>query len=82
MKAVLTSEIVKNTRRYDNDWLTVGAMMVIFLFHCARFFNFEDWHVKNNQLDQGLTLFVAIVAQWIMPLFLYFILPIGKRALW
>ena len=69
MEWPLTSEIVKNTRRYDNDWLTVGAMLMIFLFHCARFFNFEDWHVKNNQLDQGLTLFVAIVAQWIMPLF-------------
>jgi len=65
----LKPEDVKNTRRYDNDWLTVGAMLVIFLFHCARFFNFEDWHVKNNQLDQGMTLFVAIVAQWIMPLF-------------
>ena len=30
MKAVLTSEIGENTRRYDNDWLTVGAMLVIF----------------------------------------------------
>jgi len=69
MKAVLRAEIVKDTRRYDNDWLTVGAMLVIFFFHCARFFNFEDWHVKNNQLDHGMTLFVAIVAQWIMPLF-------------
>jgi glucan biosynthesis protein C len=56
-------------RRYDNDWLTVLAMLTIFFFHCARFFNFEDWHVKNNQLDPGMTLFVAIVAQWIMPLF-------------
>jgi hypothetical protein len=56
-------------RHYDNDWLTVLAMLVIFFFHCARFFNFEDWHVKNNQLDEGMTLFVAIVAQWIMPLF-------------
>ena len=59
----------QQARRYDNDWLTVLAMLTIFFFHCARFFNFEDWHVKNNQLDEGLTLFVAIVAQWIMPLF-------------
>jgi len=44
-------------------------LIIIFFFHCARFFNFEDWHVKNNQLDEGMTLFVAIVAQWIMPLF-------------
>lgn len=69
MEWALTTEVGKNTRRYDNDWLTVGAMLMIFFFHCARFFNFEDWHVKNNQLDHGMTLFVAIVAQWIMPLF-------------
>lgn len=56
-------------RRYEYDWLTVLAMLTIFLFHCARFFNHEDWHVKNNHLDTGLTYFVAIVAQWIMPLF-------------
>ncbi len=59
----------KEARHYDHDWLTVLAMLVIFLFHCARFFNFEDWHVKNNQLDAGMSLFVSIVAQWIMPLF-------------
>ncbi|UCD81949.1 MAG: acyltransferase [Desulfobacterales bacterium] len=62
-------ELRKPARQYDNDWLTVAAMLTIFFFHCARFFNFEDWHVKNNQLDQGMTLFVAIVAQWVMPLF-------------
>lgn len=69
MAGLSSSEAGKQARRYDNDWLTLLAMLVIFSFHCARFFNFEDWHVKNNQLDQGLTLFVAIVAQWIMPLF-------------
>jgi len=63
------SEPGKQARRYDNDWLTVLAMLTIFFFHCARFFNYEDWHVKNNQLDESLTLFVAVVAQWIMPLF-------------
>jgi glucan biosynthesis protein C len=61
--------IGKQARRYDNDWLTVLAMLTIFFFHCARFFNYEDWHVKNNQLDEGLTLFVAVVSQWVMPLF-------------
>lgn len=57
------------SRHHDNDWLTVGAMLTVFLFHCARFFNQEDWHVKNNQLSDGMSLFVAIVVQWIMPLF-------------
>jgi peptidoglycan/LPS O-acetylase OafA/YrhL len=25
-------------RRYDIDWLRVLAMMMVFFFHCARFF--------------------------------------------
>ena len=69
MERLHSFEPGQNTRAYDNDWLTVLAMLTIFFFHCARFFNYEDWHVKNNQLDGGLTLFVVIVAQWIMPLF-------------
>ncbi|MBF0377515.1 MAG: acyltransferase family protein [Desulfamplus sp.] len=51
------------------DWLNVLAMLTIFFFHCARFFNHEDWHVKNSQLSEGLSLFVVVVSQWIMPLF-------------
>ncbi len=63
------SEMGNNERRYDIDWLRVLAMLMIFLFHCARFFNYEDWQVKNNQLDFGMSVFVEIVSQWIMPLF-------------
>jgi surface polysaccharide O-acyltransferase-like enzyme len=59
----------KKTRRADIDWLRTGAMFVIFLFHCARFFDFEGWHIKNFQTDLGMSIFVAIVSQWIMPLF-------------
>lgn len=60
---------MNNERRYDIDWLRVLAMFMIFLFHNARFFSYEDWHVKNNQLDFGMSFFVEIVSQWIMPLF-------------
>lgn len=61
----------ESTRRHDNDWLTVLATLTIFFFHCARFFDIEGWHVKNNQLDQSLSLFVAVVCQWVMPLFFF-----------
>jgi len=57
------------SRHYENDWLTVLMTLVIFFFHCARFFDFEGWHVKNNQLSEGLTVFVGVVAQWVMPMF-------------
>ena len=56
-------------RRYDLDWLRVLAMLNIFLFHAARLFNYEDWHVKNNQTSFGPNLFVDIVCKYIMPLF-------------
>lgn len=56
-------------RRHDNDWLNVGAMVVIFFFHCARFFDAYGWHVKNPQVSPAAGLFVGITAQWIMPLF-------------
>ncbi len=59
----------KAKRRYDIDWLRVLAMLSIFLFHVARFFNDDDWHVKNPELSFGATVFVRIVVVWVMPLF-------------
>ena len=56
-------------RFYDIDWLRVLGMFTIFLFHNARFFNGDDWHVKNIQLDFGMSVFVAILDHFIMPLF-------------
>ncbi len=62
--------VVQNAeRRHDIDWLRVFAIAMIFLFHCAMFFSLHDWHVKNNQLNFGMSVFVGVVSQWIMPLF-------------
>jgi peptidoglycan/LPS O-acetylase OafA/YrhL len=58
-----------NQRQYDIDWLRAFAIVVVFLFHCAVFFSYEYWHVKNDRLSFGMTVFVGIVSQWIMPLF-------------
>lgn len=73
----LEGEMTKQqTRRVDpgarhdaNDWLTVFGLLVVFSFHCARHFDHEGWHIKNDVLSNGLSLYVAIVSQWIMPLF-------------
>jgi surface polysaccharide O-acyltransferase-like enzyme len=56
-------------RRLDIDWLRVLAMFSVFLFHCARYFDHDGWHVKNPQLSLGFSVFVGILVQWIMPIF-------------
>jgi len=56
-------------RYYDMDWLRVLGMATIYLFHNARFFNDEDWHVKNFEQSFGMSVFVSILNHFIMPLF-------------
>jgi hypothetical protein len=59
----------KPERDFAIDWLRVFAMGVVFLFHCARYFDTQDWHVKNPQSDDVITFFVLFLSQWMMPLF-------------
>lgn len=56
-------------RQDDIDWLRVLAMLVVFVFHCGRFFDEEDWHVKNPQTNHTVMILVRITVQWMMPLF-------------
>jgi surface polysaccharide O-acyltransferase-like enzyme len=57
-------------RRYDIDWLRVLAMMMVFLFHCARFFGGGGWHLKNPGEERFIAnLFIGLLDLWIMPLF-------------
>lgn len=63
--------MTKPERRYDIDWLRSLAMLMVFLFHCARFFDYDEWHVKNDQLTLGMSIFVGILVQWGMPIFFF-----------
>lgn len=56
-------------RRYDIDWLRVLAIVMVFFFHNARFYDPYPWHVKNAEQSFGMFLFVALLRAWIMPLF-------------
>ena len=56
-------------RRYDIDWLRMGAMLAVFLFHCSRFFGGGDWHLQNAEQSIVATLFIGLLDLWIMPLF-------------
>jgi hypothetical protein len=56
-------------RRYDMDWMRVGAMLGVFFFHCARFFGGGRWHLNNLEESLVANLFIAVLDLWIMPLF-------------
>ncbi len=56
-------------RIYAIDWLRVFAMFMVFIYHCARFFDKEDWHVKNPHSEEIITFITLFLVQWIMPLF-------------
>ncbi len=65
-----SSVTTKLARLYYLDWLRVLAMVGIFFFHNARFFDvFTDWHVKNATTGIGPTIIVAFLNGWIMPFF-------------
>jgi peptidoglycan/LPS O-acetylase OafA/YrhL len=59
----------KYERRYDIDWLRIIAVFLVFIYHCSRFFDLNDWHVKNNELDLGVTFIFNFLGGIGMPLF-------------
>ena len=45
-------------------------MLMVFLFHCARFFGGGGWHLKNpGEESLVATLFIGFLDLWMMPLF-------------
>ena len=55
-------------RRYDLDWLRVLGILLVFAFHSSRFYNVEDWNVKNNIWYPSVEVWVQFSASFMMPL--------------
>ena len=55
-------------RRYDLDWLRVLAFSAVFFYHCSRFFDEGDWHIKNNTTSALVDTLKGIFDLWGMPL--------------
>lgn len=55
------------TRQYYMDCLRVLAILTIFVFHSTRFFDRQDWHVKNAQTYFGVEVWSGFLASWGMP---------------
>jgi len=58
------------TRRYDLDWLRVLAILAVFVFHCTRFFDTDDWSIKNANTYLSVQIWLEFATSWGMPLIL------------
>lgn len=57
-------------RRYDLDWLRIIAILLIFFYHCTKFFDTDaGWFIKNNEINRYLDKAMSFGASFALPLF-------------
>ncbi len=57
-------------RRFDLDWLRVLAILAVFIFHSTRFFDTDDWLIKNATTYLSVQVWLEFCTSWGMPLIL------------
>ena len=62
-------DIGQTSRLYYLDWLRVLAILVVFIFHCAKIFDYHTTGVFNEIRSPFWSTFREGVFIWIMPLF-------------
>jgi hypothetical protein len=63
------SDSPRSVRRHDVDWLRVLVMLVVFTYHCAKIFDLQGWHIKNDLLSMAASAYVRFADAWQMPMF-------------
>ena len=56
------------TRRYDLDWIRVGAFALLILYHVGMMYVSWDWHIKSSYRSELLENFMLALNQWRLPL--------------
>lgn len=51
-------------RRYDLDWIRVGAFMLLILYHVGMFYVPWDWHVKSTDQIEVLEPVMMLTNPW------------------
>ncbi len=55
-----------SARLYYLDWLRVLAILTVFVYHSTRFFNLEEWHVKNPVRYEWVEIWNLFSWNWMM----------------
>jgi peptidoglycan/LPS O-acetylase OafA/YrhL len=51
-------------RRYDLDWLRIGAFGLLILYHVGMFYVSWDWHVKSSRAGEAIEPLMQLVNPW------------------
>jgi fucose 4-O-acetylase-like acetyltransferase len=57
-----------HTRINYLDWLRVGGILFVFVYHTTRLYNVEDWVVKNQIWYPSVEVWNTFVTSFMMPL--------------
>jgi len=60
----LTPQAPARERLVYLDWLRVLALVGVFLYHCLQPFSTDDWHVKNAELSEAITIPISFFGTW------------------
>jgi surface polysaccharide O-acyltransferase-like enzyme len=60
----MTSVASASDRRYDLDWIRVGAFFLLILYHVGMFYVPWDWHVKSPHPIEALEPFMLLTNPW------------------
>src|ERR1700730_3151059 len=55
-------------RRYDLDWVRIGAFMLLIFYHVGMYYVTWDWHVKSPHASSTIEPLMMLTSPWRLPL--------------
>src|SRR5580692_1302031 len=51
-------------RRYDLDWVRIGAFMLLIFYHVGMYYVTWDWHVKSPHASSAIEPLMMLTSPW------------------
>src|SRR6202023_2764439 len=51
-------------RRYDLDWVRIGAFLLLIFYHVGMYYVTWDWHVKSPQASAAIEPLMMLTSPW------------------